>query len=201
MIGNKAYCANRQLVNSSLMSRNSKLQIYRTLVRPVVTCGSESWTLTMEEERPLAVFERKILRKIYGPVKENKLWRIRRNDELEAIIKKTRIKLYNTLALPVLLYGSETWTIKARDARRITAAQMKYMRRTAGYIWTDYKTNAQIAKELKITPILDKLLEYKRNWIQHVNRMPRNRLPRAMKPYSPTGRRNHDRPLKRLLDT
>jgi hypothetical protein len=56
---------------------------------------------------------------------------------------------YNTLALPVLLYGSETWTIKATDARRITAAEMKYMRRTAGYTWTDYKTNRQIAKELK----------------------------------------------------
>jgi len=41
--------------------------------------------------------------------------------------------------------------------------------RIAGYIWTDYKTNAQIAKELKTTPILDKWLEYKRNWIQHVN--------------------------------
>jgi hypothetical protein len=50
-------------------------------------------------------------------------------------LKKTRIKLYNTLALQVLLYGSETWTIKARDARRITAAEMKYMRRTAGYTW------------------------------------------------------------------
>jgi hypothetical protein len=50
-------------------------------------------------------------------------------------LKKTRIKLCNTLALPVLLYGSETWTIKARDARRITAAEMKYMRRTAGYTW------------------------------------------------------------------
>jgi hypothetical protein len=37
-------------------------------------------------------------------------------------IKKTRIKFYNTLALPVLLYGNETWTIKAKDARRITAA-------------------------------------------------------------------------------
>jgi hypothetical protein len=80
-----------------------------------------------------------------------------------------------------LLYGSETWTIKARDARRITAAEMKYMRRTAKYIWTDYKTHTQIAKELKITQILDKLLEYKGNWIQHVNRMPRNRLPRVMK--------------------
>jgi hypothetical protein len=61
-------------------------------------------------------------------------------------LKKTRIKLYNTLALPVLLYGSETWTIKARDVSRITAADMKYMRRTAGYIWTVYKTNTQIAK-------------------------------------------------------
>jgi DNA-binding sugar fermentation-stimulating protein len=101
----------------------------------------------------------------------------------------------------VLLYGSETWTIKTRDTRRITAAEMKYMRRTAGYIWIDYKTNAQIAKELKITQILENLLEYKRNWIQHVNRMPRNRLPKVMKHYSPTGRRNHGRPWKRLLDT
>jgi hypothetical protein len=48
--------------------------------------------------------------------------------------KKTRIKLYNTLALPTLLYGSENWTIKARDARRITAAEMKCMRTTAGYL-------------------------------------------------------------------
>jgi len=70
------------------------------------------------------------------------------------------------LALPVLLYGSETWTIKARDAKRITAAEMKYtnMRRTAGYIWTDYKTNTQITKEFKnntnseqITGIQEKL--------------------------------------------
>ena len=87
-------------------------------------------------------------------------------------LKKTRKKLHNTLALPVLLYGSETWTIKARDTRRIKAAELKYMRRTARYTRTNFKTNTQIAKELKITPILDKLLEYKRNWIQHVNRMP-----------------------------
>ena len=97
-----------------------------------------------------------------------------------------------------MLYGSETWTIKAKDARRITAAEMEI---TPGYTWTDYKTNAQITKELKITPILDKLMEYKRSWIKHVNRMPRNRLPRVMKHYCPTSRRNHGGPLKRLLDT
>jgi len=78
---------------------------------------------------------------------------------------------------------------------------MKYMRITAGYTWTDYKTNTQITKELKITQILDKLLEYKRNWIQHVNRIPRNRLSKVKKHYSPNGRRNHGRTLKRLLDT
>jgi hypothetical protein len=46
----------------------------------------------------------------------------------------------------VYFYGSETWTTKTRDVRRITAAEMKYMRRTAGYTWTDYKTNTQITK-------------------------------------------------------
>jgi hypothetical protein len=73
--------------------------------------------------------------------------------------------------------------------------------RTAGYNRTGCKTNTQIANELKITEILDKWLEYKRNWKQHVNRMPRNRLPRVMKHCSPTGRRDHVRLLKRLLDT
>ena len=81
---------------------------------------------------------------------------------LQKSFKKKRIKSYNTLVLPVLLYGSEIWTIKVRDARRITAAEMKDMR-TARCTWTDYKINTHIAKELKITPILDNLLEYKRN--------------------------------------
>jgi hypothetical protein len=87
MMGNKACYANRQPVNSSLISRNRQLQIYRTAVRPAVTGGSELWTLTVGEERALAVFERKILREMYGPVKGIELWRIGRNDELEAIIK------------------------------------------------------------------------------------------------------------------
>jgi hypothetical protein len=60
VMDNKAYYANREMFNSSLISRSSQLQIYGILVRPVVTYGSESWTPTMEEERVLAVFERNI---------------------------------------------------------------------------------------------------------------------------------------------
>jgi hypothetical protein len=48
------------------------------------------------------------------------------------MLQKTRIKLYSTLVLPTLPYCSENWIIKAIDVTRITAAEMKYMRRTAG---------------------------------------------------------------------
>jgi hypothetical protein len=44
-----------------------------------------------------------------------------------------------------------------REAARITAAEMKYLRRTAGYTWTDHITNTDIAKELNITPVLDRI--------------------------------------------
>jgi hypothetical protein len=63
------------------------------------------------------------------------------------------------------------------------------------------KNKYTIYKGIKKTQNLDKLLDYKRNWIQYVNRMPHNRLPRVMKHYFPTGRKNHGRTLKRLLDT
>jgi hypothetical protein len=48
------------------------------------------------------------------------------------------------------------------------------MRRTAGYTWKDHKINREIERELSITTVLDKIQDYKGNWIQHVNRIPRN---------------------------
>jgi len=45
---------------------------------------------------------------------------------------------------------------------------MKYMRKTAGYTWTDYKTNTEFAKELNKTPFLDKIQKYGRNWLQYI---------------------------------
>jgi hypothetical protein len=51
------------------------------------------------------------------------------------LYSKTRIKLHNLLALPNLLFGSETWTVKGRDGSRITAAEMKYMRKNSRVDW------------------------------------------------------------------
>jgi hypothetical protein len=62
---------------------------------------------------------------------------------------------------------------------------MKYMRRTAGYTWADHKLNTEVAKELNITPVLDKIQNYKRNWIQHINRMRRKILSKLIKETTP----------------
>jgi hypothetical protein len=114
--------------------------------------------------------------------------------------KQTRIQIYNTLTLPTLLYGSENWTIKANDKTRISASEMRLMRTTAKYIWSDYKRKDDILKELRTEPVMGKILKYKNNWSQRVNRMQRNRFPKLLKNYKPRGRRNRGRPMKGLLD-
>jgi hypothetical protein len=63
------------------------MQIYKTVIRPVATYGSETWTLTKSDENLLRILERKILRKIYGPVQEGDIWRIRYNEELNRLIE------------------------------------------------------------------------------------------------------------------
>jgi hypothetical protein len=71
--------------------------------------------------------------------------------------RSTRLKLYKTLALPALLYGSEIWTIKQFDKNRLRTAEMKYLRRTAEYTLLDHKRNEEILQELHVTPLEDKL--------------------------------------------
>jgi hypothetical protein len=70
------------MLKSKIISRRSKLQIYKTLIRPVVTYRAETWTLTTAEENALRRFERRVLRKIHGPVVDKGVWRIRYNEEL-----------------------------------------------------------------------------------------------------------------------
>jgi hypothetical protein len=59
--GNRAYFANLRLLKNKIVSRAAELQLYKTLIRPVVTYGTETWTLTVTEENILRTFERKII--------------------------------------------------------------------------------------------------------------------------------------------
>jgi hypothetical protein len=51
----------------SLLSRNFKTKIYRTIILPVVLYGYETWSLTLREEHKLRLFENRALRGVYGP--------------------------------------------------------------------------------------------------------------------------------------
>jgi hypothetical protein len=57
--------------------------VHKTLIRPIVAYGAETWMMTKKEEQALLIFERKIFRKMYGPKSENGEWKSRTNRELE----------------------------------------------------------------------------------------------------------------------
>jgi hypothetical protein len=65
--GNTCYRSVQSLLSSRPQSRNVKLKIYKTIIRPVVLYGCETWSLTL---RNLRVFENGILRRIFGPKRD-----------------------------------------------------------------------------------------------------------------------------------
>jgi hypothetical protein len=85
-VGNRAYADNHHMLKSKIIKRSVEMQIYKTLIRPVVTYGSETWTLTKSDENLLRIFQRKILQKIYGLIQEGDTWRTRSNEELNRSI-------------------------------------------------------------------------------------------------------------------
>ncbi|KAJ4438692.1 hypothetical protein ANN_14639 [Periplaneta americana] len=115
--------------------------------------------------------------------------------------RHTRLKIYKTLALPVLAYGSEAWTLRKCDERRLTTAEMRFMRKTAGYSLLDHHRNVEILKKLKIDSTVHYLQQYRLQWQTHAKRMDRSRWPRQILSYVPRGRRNLGRPRKRWQET
>jgi hypothetical protein len=69
-----------------------KIKIYKTVILPVVLYGCEAWFLTLGEEHRLRVFENRVLRKIFGPKREEDgSWRKLRNDELHNLYSSPNI--------------------------------------------------------------------------------------------------------------
>jgi hypothetical protein len=88
----KAFYGIKHILRSKNILRNTKFELYKTLIRPVAIYGSESWNTTEEDENRLGVFERKVLRTIIGPVKiSDERYRIRYNHELYQIFRDADI--------------------------------------------------------------------------------------------------------------
>ena len=65
-LGNACYHSVQNLLSSGLLYKNLNINIYRTIILPVVLYGCETWSLTLREEHRLWVFENRVLRRIFG---------------------------------------------------------------------------------------------------------------------------------------
>jgi len=91
LAGSRTYFAAISFFTSRLLSRDPKIILYKTLIRPVVSYGAEAWMLMKKEEQALLIFERKIFRRIYGPKYEDGEWKSQTNRELEQMSKGENI--------------------------------------------------------------------------------------------------------------
>jgi hypothetical protein len=72
------------ILTSCLLSSNVKVKIYKTIIQPVVLYGCETWSLMLREKHRLRVFENRVLRRIFGPKRDEVTgeWRKSHNEEL-----------------------------------------------------------------------------------------------------------------------
>jgi hypothetical protein len=75
------------------------------------------------------------------------------------------------MVVPTLLYGSECWTMRKRDTQTLQAAEMRFLRSVKGYTRLDKIRNEDIRKELGVFSINDRIRRYRRDWLEHVERM------------------------------
>jgi hypothetical protein len=76
VLSRKCYCALGPILKRRSISQPIKIRQYKTIIRPAVIYGAEGWTVTDRNGKILMTWERKILRKIYGPTEGNGQWRV-----------------------------------------------------------------------------------------------------------------------------
>jgi hypothetical protein len=83
-LGNVCYHSVQNLLSSRSLSKNLKNKIYKTIILPVVLYGCETWSLTLREERRLRVFENRVLKRVFGPKRDEvtREWRKLHNEAL-----------------------------------------------------------------------------------------------------------------------
>jgi hypothetical protein len=113
------------------------------------------------------------------------------------IRKETLLRFYKIMAIPTILYESECWTLTVRQKRTLEAAEICFVRSVAGYRLIDHRRNEDIREELQIIDINSRIKDCQIKWLQHLERMEQNRIPKLLLNYKPRGRRDQRRPCRR----
>jgi hypothetical protein len=92
LLANRCYHGLKKQIKSDYISIKMKCKLYKTLIRPVLLYGCETWAINRYNEEKIAIFERKVLRKIYGPTCDKGRWKIRYNNELYQLFGEPDIR-------------------------------------------------------------------------------------------------------------
>jgi hypothetical protein len=132
--------------------------------------------------------------------------KLKRYNKMNGIIKQhfgksmtidTKLRIHNITSKAALCYGSEVWIINKIDTQKLEAVQMRFLRPLLGLTRLDRQRNSDIRNRLKVDNILDDVISYQKNWIDHLKRMDRNRIPKLAFQYQPRGQRDIGRPRRR----
>ncbi|KAG7305186.1 hypothetical protein JYU34_009222 [Plutella xylostella] len=103
--------------------------------------------------------------------------RVWRNSKLTT---HTKVLVYQTCVLSILLYASETWTTYAKQERKLNAFHMRCLRSILGVTWEDKVTNRNVLEKTRCCSITAILKQRRLRWLGHVHRMDSGRLPRQV---------------------
>jgi len=99
--------------------------------------------------------------------------------------KETKLRIHNITAKAALKFGSEAWVLKKREEQCLEAAQMKFLRYLLGITKLDEEKNQCIREKMGAQNIVKEIKQYQEKWLQHVQRIDINRLPKQALQYRP----------------
>ena len=114
--------------------------------------------------------------------------------------KETKLRIHNITAKAALKFGSGAQVLKKREEHRLEAVQMKFLRHLLGITKLDKEKNQCIREKTGAQNIVKEIKQYQKKWLQHVQRMDRNRIPKQALRYRPKGRRYIGRQKRRWRD-
>jgi hypothetical protein len=131
----------------------------------------------------------KVFRALYHP-----LWKRKQ------VSMETKVAIYRTAVVPVLLYGSETWVLSVKESSRLEVFNMRCVRVIAGVTKFDHKTNEELREKTGISTVEELVTQNRLRWLGHVARMSEDRLPPQILYGQLEGKNKMGRPVGRWRD-
>ena len=107
---------------------------------------------------------------------------------------KTKVRLFNSSFISVLLYGCQSWRVNKNDMQKLDVFQAKCLQRICYIFWPNKISNEDLNRRTNSLPISCQIQKHRMRWLAHVLRMSPDHIPKVALRWTPTGKRSKDRP-------